>query len=233
MFDPEILLEESPLFNHGKKSRYKFEGKGVPSVTELLSFIDSEGLVSWANRMGKMGIDNRVILDHAAEFGTLVHEQIEYYLKGKPIPTEETVCLTAFKQWWSKLNSCHKVKIKGQEQPIVTKHFAGTYDLLLSIDGKPYLIDFKTSNHVGYKYFMQLAAYRYLLYHVKNVNIQGCVILQFDKKKPQCNEYALDFSNDEHFYMIEACFRSFMGLVYTYYNTKQAGRCFRSVFTIR
>ena len=97
--------------------------------------------------------------------------------------------MDAFKEWWHGINECHRVKVLGQEQSLFCEYFAGTYDLLISIDDKPYLIDFKTSNHVGYKYFMQLAAYRYLLYSQKNINVEGCIILQFDKQGNFIKEY--------------------------------------------
>ena len=228
MFNAELLLNDITTFDKGKKARYHINGRGIPSVTELLSFIDSEGLIGWANRVGRQGLDNKEVANKAAEFGTTVHESIENYLKGKKYT--DNVCLDAFKEWWTGINSCHRVRIIGQEQSIVCEYFAGTYDLLITIDDKPYLIDFKTSNHVGYKYFMQLAAYRYLLYTQKNINIEGCIILQFDKTEPKYREFNLNFSDPYDYEFIENCHRSFMGLVYTYYNTKLCQRQFGQLF---
>ena len=228
MFNAELLLNDITTFDKGKKARYHINGRGIPSVTELLSFIDSEGLIGWANRIGRQGLDNKEVANKAAEFGTMVHESIENYLKGKKYT--DNVCLDAFKEWWTGINSCHRVRIIGQEQSIVCEYFAGTYDLLITIDDKPYLIDFKTSNHVGYKYFMQLAAYRYLLYTQKNINIEGCIILQFDKTEPKYREFNLNFSDPYDYEFIENCHRSFMGLVYTYYNTKLCQRQFGQLF---
>ena len=233
MIDPELLLNDITVFDKGKKSRYKYNGRGIPSVTELLSFIDTEGLISWANKVGREGHDNKEIAKKAADFGTMVHESIEMFLKKKHKDTTfsyDNVCLQAFKKWWEKINSCHRIKILGQEEPLIGEFFAGTYDLLITIDDKPYLIDFKTSNHVGYKYFMQLAAYRYLLYTQKNINIEGCIILQFDKTEPKYREFNLNFSDPYDYEFIENCHRSFMGLVYTYYNTKLCQRQFGQLF---
>ena len=229
MLKPEELLDDITLFDKGKKARYHINGRGIPSVTELLSFIDTEGLINWANRIGRQGLDNKDIANKAAEFGTMVHESIEMYLKKKSIENEN-VCLDAFKEWWNGINKCHKVKVLGQEQSLICEYFAGTYDLLISIDDKPYLIDFKTSNHVGYKYFMQLAAYRYLLYTQKNINIEGCIILQFDKQEAKYREYSLIFSDVHDYEFIENCHRAFFGLVYTYYNSKLCQRQFGRIF---
>jgi hypothetical protein len=229
MLNPELLLNDITKFDKGKKARYHINGRGIPSVTELLSFIDSEGLIAWANRIGRQGQDNKEVASKAADFGTMVHESIEMYLKRKPIENDN-VCLQSFKEWWDGVNNCHRVKVLGQEQALIGEYFAGTYDLLISIDDKPYLIDFKTSNHVGYKYFMQLAAYRYLLYTLKNININGCIILQFDKKEPKFREFNLDFTNPYDYEFIENCYRAFMGLVYTYYNVKLCQREFGHMF---
>ena len=228
MINPELLLNDVTLFDKGKKARYRINGRGIPSVTELLSFIDSEGLIYWANKIGREGKNNKDVVTEAANFGTAIHESIEMYLKKKPY--EDNVCLDAFKEWWTNINGCHDIKILGQEQQLICNYFAGTYDLLISIDGKPYLIDFKTSNHVGYKYFMQLAAYRYLLYNVKNINIAGCVVLQFDKKEKKYREYSLDFTNPYDYEFIENCHRAFMGLVYMYYNVKLCQKQFGAIF---
>ena len=229
MIKPEILLNDITTFDKGKTARYHINGRGIPSVTEILSFVDNDGLISWANRIGRQGLNNKDVANKAAEFGTMVHESIEMYLKKKPIENEN-VCLDAFKEWWHGINECHRVKVLGQEQSLFCEYFAGTYDLLISIDDKPYLIDFKTSNHVGYKYFMQLAAYRYLLYTQKNINIEGCIVLQFDKSEPKYREFNLNFSDPYDYEFIENCHRAFMGLVYTYYNTKLCQRQFGQLF---
>ena len=228
MLDPELLLNDLTVFNK-RKARYTYNGRGIPSVTELLSFIDSEGLIGWANRIGRQGLDNREVAMKAAEFGTMVHESIEMYLKGKKVE-HPNVCLEAFKKWWKGINNCHRVRILGQEEPMVGEFFAGTYDLLISIDDKPYMVDFKTSNHVGYKYFMQLAAYRYLIYIKKNINLEGCLVLQFDKEEPNFREFPLTFSNPDEYEFIENCYRAFMGVVYTYYNAKLCQRQFGLMF---
>ena len=222
MIKPEILLNDITTFDKGKTARYHINGRGIPSVTEILSFVDNDGLISWANRIGRQGLNNKDVANKAAEFGTMVHESIEMYLKKKPIENEN-VCLDAFKE-------CHRVKVLGQEQSLFCEYFAGTYDLLISIDDKPYLIDFKTSNHVGYKYFMQLAAYRYLLYSQKDINIEGCIILQFDKQNPRYREFNLTFSNPYDYEFIENCHRAFFGLVYTYYNIKLCQSQFGKMF---
>ena len=56
------------------------------------------------------------------------------------------------------------------------------------------------------------------------------MILQFDKNEPKIKEYALKFSDVYDYEFIENCYRSFMGLVYTYYNAKLCQRQFGQIF---
>lgn len=231
MINPELLLNDiQPGINSPKYSRYTYNNHGVPSVTELLGFIDSQGLIDWANAIGRKGMDNKKILATAARFGTNTHSAIENYLQGNDVFVENSA-FEAFKNWWKIINEGHRVVILGQEDPLVGQFFAGTYDLLISIDDKIYLVDFKTSNNVGYKYFMQLAAYRYLLYTLKGININGCIVLQLSKgPKPKFNEFLLNFENPIEYEFIENCFRSFMGLVYTFYNVEMCKEGFKEIF---
>ena len=54
------------------------------------------------------------------------------------------------------------------EKQLVCPYFGGTLDCLAEIDGRIYIIDFKTSNHITYKYFLQLAAYKYMIENYYN-----------------------------------------------------------------
>ena len=208
----------------GVESKYDFsnektyEGSTVPRVTSVLSFIDNEGLIDWANAMGRKGLDNKKILESAAKTGTIVHEQIEHYLKDGLMPSSPHTGFKGFVLWYVKMKTeGHVMKVLGQEQRLSCEWFTGTYDLLMEIDGKVYLIDFKTSNHVHYKYCMQLAAYRYMLRETKNINIDGCIILQLNKTKIHCNEFKMDFSIPEDLTYIDECEKAFMYLVVTYH----------------
>ena len=225
----EIMDSISPIDK--KQSRYEIDGVGIPSVTEILSFVDNQGLINWANAIGRKGQNNKDILARAARYGTNTHSAIENYLKDGEFDCLDNSAFEAFKIWWDKLTSCHEVKVLGQEESMKTTLFAGTYDLLISIDDKIYLIDFKTSNHIGYKYFMQLAAYRHLLYTQKGININGCIILQLHKgPKPKFKEYTLHFNIPEHYIFIENCMNSFVGVLYSYHNIENLKKQFDEIF---
>ena len=76
MIKPEILLNDITTFDKGKTARYHINGRGIPSVTEILSFVDNDGLISWANRIGRQGLNNKDVTNKDDEFGTMVHKSI-------------------------------------------------------------------------------------------------------------------------------------------------------------
>ena len=225
------MIDSNPM--EIRDPHYTFEGIPVPRVTEILSFIDMADLLGWANYMGLVKHKRYAdIMTEASNIGTAAHSNIEKFFSEdqKDKVDKDNISFQAFMAWWNKLNMNHKVSILGQEEKLVCPYFGGTYDMLVSIDDKVYLIDFKTSNHVGYKYFLQLAAYRYMLYVNKGISINGCLVLQLSKIKPEYNEYLLDFENQEEYQFIEACTRAFFSLVYLYYNIYTVKRGFNKLF---
>ena len=153
------MIDSNPM--EIRDPHYTFEGIPVPRVTEILSFIDMADLLGWANYMGLVKHRRYAdIMVEASNIGTAAHSNIEKFFSEdqKDEVDNDNISFQAFMKWWNELNMTHKVSIIGQEEKLVCPYFGGTYDMLISIDGKIYLIDFKTSNHVGYKYFLQLAA---------------------------------------------------------------------------
>lgn len=211
------------------KVRYTYNGIPVPSVTQILSrCIAKDYLIGWANYLGFKRIKYRDQVGLAATMGTDGHNAVEAYLRDG---TEcDNICYKSFRIWWDILTTSHTVEIIGMEEELVLPYCSGTYDLLLKIDDRIFLVDLKTSNHVGFDYFIQLAAYRHLLYKVKNINIDGCLILQLDKESPSFEEFALDFTNNDHYNFIEHCAFTFMSLVLSYYNIDKAESMFKQIF---
>lgn len=211
------------------KVRYTYNGIPVPSVTQILSrCIAKDYLIGWANYLGFKRIKYRDQVGLAATMGTDGHNAVEAYLRDG---TEcDNICYKSFRIWWDILTTSHTVEIIGMEEELVLPYCSGTYDLLLKIDDRIFLVDLKTSNHVGFDYFIQLAAYRHLLYNVKNINIDGCLILQLDKESPSFEEFALDFTNNDHYNFIEHCAFTFMSLVLSYYNIDKAESMFKQIF---
>ena len=105
-----------------------------------------------------------------------------------------------------------------QEQKLVCPWFGGTLDLLIEINGRVYLLDFKTSNYPSYKYFLQLAAYIYILRNYYGVEVYGCGIVKLNKKTINFEEYIIDYSQPDYTEFMTLCETTFLSLVYAYYH---------------
>ena len=207
-----------------KDQRYTYLGRPVPRTTEILQDMwHDDGLMRWANHLGFKHKDYSKELDYYANVGTIVHDSIEFFLSSKEFPTIPTDyniinCINAFKRWYDTITINTEIHIIGMEEKMTCQWFGGTYDLLANIGGKICLIDFKTSKHIGPKYYMQLSAYRYML-SLKGINIDIAMILQLNRDTGEFTEYPIDITNNEnHRIFIDQCFQCFLSLVYSYYN---------------
>lgn len=221
---------------------YKYNGIPVPRVTHILSsMIHEDYLMSWANYIGIRGQRYKETLDLAARKGSYTHDAIENYIQNGVELDMKTVsgdCRDAvdnsynsFLKWWSVIEQ-NEYEVIMQEYPLVGPWFAGTLDLLIKINGKIYLMDFKTSNHPSFKYFLQLAAYRYLLKELYNIIIDGCGIIMLNKECIDFKEIILNDINDtksyNHSYM-KYCEETFFALTYSYYMRLQTEYMFKEV----
>lgn len=230
MYTTELLKHIDFDINEDTNRYYNREGKSVPRVTEILStMIHSDRLMIWANNLGFRGLKYLKELERAASFGTQAHTCIEIYLKDK-IRSESNIPFLGYLLWESVLNDKGLVVTPRLiEEKLSCDWFGGTLDALLEINGKLYLTDFKTSNHVTFKYFLQLSAYLYML-HLRGINPDGLIVLQLDKKVPGFNEYLLDFSIPDHKVFIDQCMDTFFALVYGYYHIKRVENHYNQIF---
>ena len=196
------------------------EGKIVPRVTAILAkMIEEPGVAQWANSLGLKHMSYSKELDKICAIGSLVHEQINKFLLGEYINESLLTCgFLSFREWYNQVSQIG-VQIIGLEEQIISQYYGGTYDALLNIGGKTWLIDFKTSNKVGYKYFLQLAAYRKLLRELKGINIDGCLVLQLSKYHPAFLEYVADLHYPPHLEYMDIAEKTFCSLVYGFYHT--------------
>lgn len=226
-------LENLPFeINAKSSSYYNKDGIKVPRVTQIISsMIHNDSLMYWANSLGFKGLKYRDVLNAAAEIGTEAHNTIEKFLKEK-IKDENNIPFLGFLMWYNIIT--HDVglpiSIVYIEHKMSCKWFGGTLDALMKIGDKLYLVDFKTSNHITYTYFLQLAAYKYMLKVEEGIDIDGVIVLQLDKNIPGFNEYLLDFSIEDHTVFINNCETTFLSLVYAFYNVEKVKKDFNEIF---
>ena len=216
-------------------SPYVYGGSHVPRVTHILSeMLHEEALMDWAFKMGKVGQDINTIKDHAADKGTIVHSMCEYFLRYRMIPSvpedlpymPKRECQNAFNSfmlWISNINANHMWRVLALEEPLVCDKFGGTMDALLEIDGRIYLIDFKTSNFLNYKYCLQVAAYRYMLRITRGIEVDGCCVLRLEKKKKNCfpEEMFFDLHDKEMKSFMDNCEAMFLNTAEAYWQRAQ------------
>lgn len=226
-------LDSIDISLDSKDSIYKDStGKTVARVTEIISsMIHSDRLMYWANSLGFKGIRYKDEINRAANIGTVAHAAIEKFLKEK-LCTEDNIPFQGFKLWYDIVTTDIGLPISViyVEHTITCKWFGGTLDALLMIGNKVYLIDFKTSNYVSYKYFIQLSAYRHMLREVEGIEINGVIVLQLDKEQPGFNEYLLDFSIMNHLDFMNQCEYAFLSLVHSFYSVKNIEGLYKMVF---
>lgn len=231
MLNIESILKDMTYYPELKKETY-FNSKGVavPRVTEILStMMHSDNLMYWSNSLGLKGIHYKSYMDKVANIGTVSHDHISRFLKEK-LEVENDIPFQGFLLWYNNLIATgNTVEVVGSEQKIACDWFGGTYDALIKINGKLYLVDFKTSNHVTEKYFLQLAAYTYILENI-GYHIDGHIILQLNKDEPGYNEYILIMDILDHKIFMDNCIRTFLSLVYGYYNVQLVQNSFKSIF---
>ena len=217
----KIELEATP---------YSFNGKKVPRVTSILSdMISEEYLLAWANTVGLYQKKSYTYYrNKSTAIGSAVHEAIQRYIQDKEISdfsglkskddqTKAENSFSAFRDWWSIIEK-NNYQIILEEAPMVTSYCGGTLDLFMNINGRKYLIDFKTSNQLGFKYYLQLAAYRRMLFETYGFVCDGCILLRLDKKTAKYQEVVLDLSDYNDLEFMNDCDRAFISLLYAYYN---------------
>ena len=207
-------------------SNYTYNGVIVPRVTKILAkCIHSDSLMYWANSLGFKHQSYKKTLENAANIGTHTHDNIDEFLSDETyeavessMPYQSYNAYQSFLKWYYTVKSIANVKVIYHEKTLTCKYFGGTLDGLYEINGKIYLVDYKTSNHITYKYCLQLAAYRYMLRNELGIEIDGCIILQLSKETISYNEYVLNFNNINHLNYMNDCETTFLSLVLAYYN---------------
>lgn len=209
------------------EAKYTYNGIPVPRVTTVInSMIYEESLLKWANYLGFKHKDYKKVAQEALDIGTMAHEQIELILTGKSTYQPDSIIpVQSFWMWYKQVKANNSVRTIFTEKSLSCELYGGTLDAVLEINGKTYLIDFKTSKIVTYKYFLQLAAYRKMLREALNMDVDGIIILQLGKTVPSFKEYSMTSPQYNEF--MDFYETTFISLVIAYANILKAQSMFK------
>lgn len=151
---------------------------GITSILKMEGMGDF--LVPWALKtFGKEPNPiqaHKDYMEYVSGLGSKLHKYIELDMAGETFPERElTADMLPAIESWIEWKSQHKVEMIASEKVVNSKLWrcAGTLDGVLRIDGKLYVIDFKTGKFKS-SYFTQLASYWAMLcQEPKNVRIPG------------------------------------------------------------
>ena len=143
------------------------DSKNLPSVTSILSGTkDKAHLDAWAARVGEQEADR--IKNEAATVGTHMHNVVERLLLNRDLPAPRTwLAVKGYRMGYQLIEHFfpHVDQVWGAEIPLYyPDRFAGTSDCVGVYKGVECIIDFKQTNRMKQRawiedYFVQLAAY--------------------------------------------------------------------------
>lgn len=157
------------------------EGNSYPSVTSIISIMSEEFIRAWKEAVGEATAND--ISRKAAARGTLIHENCENHLQGKPLTFSmfEQEERKMFESLMPVMDSIEEVHAMESMLYSDTLKFAGTVDLIAKINGELCILDWKTSGR--YKssedipnYFTQAAAYAYAFWEMTGITVPNIVI---------------------------------------------------------
>lgn len=220
---------------------YNHDEKGVPRVSHILAQCENqEGLIQWAANIGRRKYD--YYREKALNIGTIVHENIDEYLMSKYVyhtpfsidfnniedDYRKSVynSFENFKLWEKRLEEygCKIEEVVGLEIKVTCLWYGGTIDGIVKINGRYYIIDFKTSKKISMSYFLQASAYMWIVnngYAPGLPHIDGIGIIRVDKSSyGTISDLFLNSFIPEQNDIIIAHQNCFMSYVNTFYRNK-------------
>ena len=163
------------------------EGVYYPSVTSILSAMPADPFfLQWLGELGNKNAE--LVRNQAAREGTQLHESIESLLKGNNLEWVDEYGNARFNLTvWKMLLKFQDFYETVKPETISTEMFlysdihryAGTTDYLCQVQNEKWLLDWKSSNHCGISYFMQLAAYAKALEERDGIKVDRCGVVWF------------------------------------------------------
>lgn len=176
----------------GKRYYVTPNGDQYRSVTTVLSNLPKEGLDRWREMVGEEEATR--VMNKAARRGTKLHSMMEDYVGNIEdfalgrMPSTLSLFLDI-----QPFVDEHVSEVYGIEYPLFSDRLraAGTSDLICLYDGKPTILDYKTSNKKKkpewiQNYFIQSTAYSIMVKEQYALDIEQIVIMiAVDEDRPQ------------------------------------------------
>lgn len=222
----EIKIYDKTIMFYPKSHQYKLvvgdkksDWQTIDSVSRICGIVDkSDALLIWASRLCsdyllslpvnarsdeevKRAVNiHREKKEEAANIGTLAHAWAEAYIKSWDIsfPEDPQVinAVNGFLDWTNQ----HKIEWIASERFVYSNkyNFVGICDAIAMIDGKRYLVDFKTSNRIRkLEYWMQTAAYSYAFFEETGQEIEWVIVARFSKDDVDVPFEVFEIGNNE------------------------------------
>ena len=158
----------------------------------------------------------------SANFGTKVHSWLEHFALYKEFPALEADAYSDVQKIYQSVVQfvkdfgldTDKVQVIKPELFLYhTLGYAGTADLVVMRDGKPYLIDYKATNSLKFQYLLQLAAYAAALKELYDLDIHKATLIRFDKSGNGYERLALSSEDLAYYFQIFKMCLAFYRLV--------------------
>ena len=189
---PVELTEMTAVTTDSGRKYQTPEGVNLPSITTVLSILSRDSIAKWRKRVGEAEANR--ISTRASGRGTRVHEICEKYVNNEPDFKNGYTpdIIQSFLDLKPILDE-RLTKVFAQEAPLYSNHLgvAGRVDCVGIFDGKPSIIDYKTSmkpKRLDWikNYFMQEAAYAIMWEERTGQPITQLVtIISVDNSEPQ------------------------------------------------
>jgi genome maintenance exonuclease 1 len=189
---PVELTEMNAVTTESGRKYRTPEGIDLPSITTVLSLLSRDGIAAWRKKVGEEEANR--ISHRASTRGTKVHEIIEKYVDNDPNYRDGyTPDIIASFQDVKPILDNNIGDVFAQEAPLYSNHLgvAGRVDCVAMYNGKPSIIDYKTSRKPKQvkwitNYFMQEAAYAIMWEERTGMPIvQLVTIISVDNSEPQ------------------------------------------------
>jgi hypothetical protein len=190
----------------GHREKVFIDGVQAPSVTEVLGIVRKPFLEFWRGKLGNAKCET--ILRESQDIGHEIHEAIECYFQGQPLPEmgQQSLRMFAHFREWALMTGASPIDLELQMQSNEFK-FHGTCDAVLEIDGKLLMADWKTSSAIDKLYGAQLAAYSQMYKEISGKEITEGLIVRMDKKEKSKKQFEVREFHDlpRYFEVFKAC----------------------------